>query len=54
MKDIKKLEVAVKADEAADIISAMTALRQSVDALEALVPHSMWPLPSYVEMMFMM
>jgi glutamine synthetase len=54
MRDIKKLESAVKADEADAIISAMTELRASVDNLESLVPHSMWPLPSYVEMMFMM
>ncbi len=31
---------------------AMEKLRESVDALEALVPKEKWPLPSYAEMLF--
>ncbi|NNJ70678.1 MAG: glutamine synthetase type III [Kiritimatiellales bacterium] len=32
-------------------IAAMNELRESVDALEALVPADLWPLPSYDEML---
>jgi len=38
----------------AEIIAVMDELRESVDALEGLVPDDQWPLPSYAEMMFMM
>ena len=34
------------------IISAMTALRQKTDALEAITDDSVWPLPKYREMLF--
>ena len=34
------------------VIRAMTALRESGDALEALIPHELWPLPTYREMLF--
>jgi len=34
------------------VIPAMTALRDAGDSLEALVPHDLWPLPTYREMLF--
>jgi len=30
----------------------MSALREVGDALEAIVPHAHWPLPTYREMLF--
>ena len=33
-------------------VPAMAALRETGDALETLVPHSQWPLPTYREMLF--
>ena len=35
------------------VIPAMTALRKTGDALESVVPHGTWPLPTYREMLFM-
>jgi glutamine synthetase len=34
------------------VIPAMNSLREAGDALEALVPHDVWPLPTYREMLF--
>jgi glutamine synthetase len=34
------------------VIPAMTALRESGDQIELLVPHELWPLPTYREMLF--
>jgi glutamine synthetase len=34
------------------IVPAMVSLRESGDALEVLVPHGEWPLPTYREMLF--
>jgi glutamine synthetase len=34
------------------VIPAMTTLRATGDALEGLVPHGIWPLPTYREMLF--
>jgi glutamine synthetase len=34
------------------VIPAMTALREVGDALESIVPQSLWPLPTYREMLF--
>jgi glutamine synthetase len=34
------------------VIPAMTALRETGDSLESIVPHGMWPLPTYREMLF--
>jgi glutamine synthetase len=34
------------------VIPAMTALRDTGDALEGVVPHGGWPLPTYREMLF--
>jgi glutamine synthetase len=34
------------------VVPAMTALRESGDSLEVIVPHDVWPLPTYREMLF--
>jgi glutamine synthetase len=34
------------------VIPVMESLRESGDALEGLVPHDVWPLPTYREMLF--
>jgi glutamine synthetase len=34
------------------VVPAMNALRETGDALELLVPHAEWPLPTYREMLF--
>jgi glutamine synthetase len=34
-------------------LDKMAALRATVDTLEGIVPHELWPLPSYMEMLFM-
>jgi glutamine synthetase len=39
------------AEEAHEQIAAMGELRASVDALEAIVPADLWPLPSYAELL---
>ena len=45
---IDKLEAA---DKPADQIVAMNELRESVDALEAIVPADLWPMPGYAELL---
>ena len=43
---------AVEAEtEVAGQLKAMDELRESVDALDALVPADLWPLPSYAEIL---
>ena len=49
---IENLQKSLKSDKASAIISAMDDLRQSVDELEGMLPASLWPLPSYAEMLF--
>jgi glutamine synthetase len=34
------------------VVPAMAALREAGDALEGVVPHDVWPLPTYREMLF--
>ncbi len=34
------------------VIPAMSAIRETSDALEAIIPHGMWPLATYREMLF--
>jgi glutamine synthetase len=34
------------------VVPAMTALREAGDSLECIVPHDLWPLPTYREMLF--
>jgi glutamine synthetase len=35
------------------VIPAMVELRETADSLECIVPHDVWPLPTYREMLFM-
>jgi len=63
-KNLTQLEAAVvKAREAADclkkaetyrdkVIPAMQSLRTDIDAIEMLVPTDMWPVPTYVDLLF--
>ncbi|MFH1552655.1 MAG: glutamine synthetase III [Candidatus Omnitrophota bacterium] len=51
---VKKLEKAIEAISAPQMITAMSELRETVDALEGLLPEGIWPLPSYAEMMSVM
>jgi len=50
---ITALETALGADDEAAILSAMTALRRTVDALERQVTDARWPLPKYGDMLFL-
>jgi glutamine synthetase len=34
------------------VVPAMVSLRETGDSLEAIVPHELWPLPTYQEMLF--
>ena len=34
------------------VVPAMAALREAGDGLEGVVPHDVWPLPTYREMLF--
>jgi glutamine synthetase len=34
------------------VIPAMEAVRATADSLEAIIPHEVWPLPTYREMLF--
>jgi len=34
------------------VVPAMVSLRETGDALESIVPHEGWPLPTYREMLF--
>jgi len=51
---IEKLEAAIDKGPALKKKEAMDDLRETVDALEALVPAGKWPLPSYAEMLFIL
>ena len=35
------------------VVPAMTKLRETGDRLETLIPHDLWPLPTYREMLFL-
>lgn len=51
-KAADKLEKATAANATAKIISEMGKLRLAVDGLERLIDDSIWPLPTYGEMLF--
>ncbi len=53
MAAVAKIEKALDNEDPAKILASMLELREAVDELEGLVPHDAWPLPSYVEMLFM-
>jgi glutamine synthetase len=35
-----------------EVVPAMQALRSDIDAIEMLVPRDMWPVPTYVDLLF--
>lgn len=51
---LNALDAAIEKKKSDKILDAMAKLRESVDALEGLVPASKWPLPSYAEMLFVL
>ena len=54
LKSVKKLEATVQSESPTKMIDAMGSVRKAVDALESLLPHDAWPLPTYAEMMFIL
>ena len=38
--------------QATEVLPAMLKVREAADALEAIVPDALWPLPTYQEMLF--
>jgi len=48
----KKVELGLENESSRETLVAMNSLRETVDALEALVPNDIWPLVPYAEMMF--
>jgi glutamine synthetase len=48
------LEKTVGTESTEKMLTGMATLRTAVDELEGLVPHDLWPLPTYAEMLFMM
>jgi glutamine synthetase len=51
---VDKLEKALEGHSSGLIIKEMNFLREAVDELEAVIPESLWPLPSYAEMLFLL
>jgi len=47
------LEASLAKHDSAKTVAGMLKLRESIDALEAVVPANTWPLPSYAEMLLM-
>jgi glutamine synthetase len=50
---IKALDAAEAAAKPLATLAAMESLRAAADTLEGVVPDTLWPLPSYTEMLFM-
>jgi len=51
-KTVASISILEKAEETSAQIKGMNELRASVDALEAIVPTDLWPMPTYAEMLF--
>ncbi|MFC1667958.1 glutamine synthetase III [Chlamydiota bacterium] len=49
-----KLEQHITDKQYTEIPSTLEELRSFVDTLEGIIPHELWPLPSYAEMLFLM
>ena len=49
-----ELENAVEGKSADKMLEGMVQLRAVADAMEGVVPHDKWPLPSYTDMMFVL
>jgi len=52
IKAIHTLEKLILGGKSNAILDGMLDLRKAGDTLEGMVPHDLWPLPSYTEMMF--
>jgi glutamine synthetase len=50
---IKAMEEAVEAHSTEKMKTSMLETRKAADALEALVPAGLWPLPTYAQMLFL-
>ncbi len=53
LSGIRALELCEQAGEPLESLAAMETLRDAADTLEGILPDSIWPLPTYTEMMFM-
>ncbi len=53
LSECDALEAVLAKYDAAKIFSGMAKLRESIDDLEGFVPATLWPLPSYAEMLLM-
>lgn len=53
LSETDALEAALVKHDAAKIFAGMARLRETIDELEGFVPASLWPLPSYAEMLLM-
>ncbi len=53
LKTVKTVEAIEEGSDPLATLAAMGELREVADGLEGLVPDSLWPLPSYTEMLFM-
>ncbi|MFA6635598.1 MAG: glutamine synthetase III [Candidatus Omnitrophota bacterium] len=54
LEGIDRLEKALGGHSSGVIIKEMNFLREAVDELETVIPESLWPLPSYAEMLFLL
>ena len=54
LENIGKLQTAIVKGDSLKTKAAMAKVRETVDALEGLVPEELWPLPSYAEMLFLL
>ena len=52
LEKVKELEKAIESGKSENMIVSMNLLRDSIDALEGLLPDEIWPLPTYAEMLF--
>ena len=51
---ITSMELSLKSKDSAKIVKSLASLREVVDALELEVDDSIWPLPKYSEMLFVL
>ena len=53
LSGIRALDACEQAGRPLETLASMEVLREAADALEGLIPDSIWPLPTYTEMLFM-
>ena len=54
LERVDTLDAAIREANSSAMVTGMLDLRESADALEGLLPETLWPLPSYAEMMFVL